>query len=38
MIKRQLGGMLDDYILHKRGVEVPKTKPNSNMIECVKEF
>ncbi|TNV73514.1 hypothetical protein FGO68_gene10743 [Halteria grandinella] len=38
MIKRQLGGMLEDYIAHKQDIEVPKNKQNDNMKQCVNDF
>lgn len=38
MVKKQLGGMITDYLLHLNGDCVDKNKQNDNMIETLKEF
>ena len=38
MIKRQLGGMITDYLRHINGQTVDKNKQNDNMIDTLKEF
>ena len=38
MIKRQLGGMITDYLRHINGQTVEKNKQNDNMIDTLKEF
>ena len=38
MVKKQLGGMITDYLRHLNGEQVDKNKQNDNMIETLKEF
>lgn len=38
MVKKQLGGMISDYLRHLNGEKVEKNKQNDNMIETLKEF
>ena len=38
MVKKQLGGMITDYLCHLNGDQVDKNKQNDNMIETLKEF
>lgn len=38
MVKKQLGGLIGEYIKHSDGERVDKNKQNDNMCETVKEF
>ena len=38
MVKKQLGGMITDYLRHLKGDQVEKNKQNDNMIDTLKEF
>jgi hypothetical protein len=38
MVKKQLGGMIADYLRHLNGDQVDKNKQNDNMIDTLKEF
>jgi hypothetical protein len=38
MVKKQLGGMITDYLRYLNGDQVEKNKQNDNMIDTLKEF
>lgn len=38
MVKKQLGGMIIDYLRHLNGEQVDKNKQNDNMIDTLREF